>query len=542
MKKTISITIAIKGVQNIPSLKKCVKSLLTQTFKPLEIIIVGEEEEISVIRFSSPKNSNINIRKIFASVDKNEARNIGILNSKGNYILYVDHDMRADKRLLENCFNKISICDALIIPEKSNRPGFWGNCKRLERELIVYDLHTVTPRFYKKSLFDKNEKPFDSKFGLLDEWGFSNKLMKKRIKLGYSDSFILVDDANFSVLNEIINKFKRGLWMKNFYHQDRTDAWARINPVKRGLLFYSRKMGYLIKEPKYFLGLIILKTLDFVAFMTGYLTGYLFNLEKKDNQADLIRHYDELKGGYLNQMYNGNSWTQYVDDHEKQVVLNLLRVHNNQKNIAKILDLGMGPGRWAKLFLDNNLGQVYGIDISPKMVEYAISNVNSKRFKGVVAKMDDLPLKDSMFDKVFCFRAIKYVDNVDRVLKEVSRVLNKDGIFILEVSNNSFMNRFLKFLSSIVVLMGYTSTYSDKWGYFNQVKFYTKESITNMLIKQRFEILEVMPLFILPSIPLPTFRGKLTVIWKMLDRFLLTVLPNNYFCRSWIVVSQKNGQ
>ena len=235
MTKTISVAIAIKGTKNIASLKKCIQSLFSQTLKPLEINVVGEREELFSVDLFPSENREISINKIYAAVDKNEARNIGILHTKGIYILYLDHDMVADKFLLENCINKAKECEAIIIPEKGVGGGFWENCKKLERELITHDLYTVTSRFYKKSIFEKSEKPFDSSFGLLDEWGFNNKLMKKKVRLGYSDSFILVKDSDFSIIGEIKNKFRRGLWMKNFYQKDKNDAWKRINPIQRGI-------------------------------------------------------------------------------------------------------------------------------------------------------------------------------------------------------------------------------------------------------------------------------------------------------------------
>ncbi len=206
--KKVSVVIPFKGEKVLLQLNNCINSLLYQTVLPLEVILVGDLTGIknrnqAKIKLLSPKI----VKHIPFQGDKNNARNLGIEESRGDFVIYLDHDMTADNNLIKDCINKAHIYDALIIPEKGAGGNFWENCKKLERQLITYDLYTVTPRFYKKSIFKKDEKPFDSTFGLLDEWGFNNKLRKKKVSLGYSESFVVVKETNFSIRKNIINKF-----------------------------------------------------------------------------------------------------------------------------------------------------------------------------------------------------------------------------------------------------------------------------------------------------------------------------------------------
>lgn len=265
MKKKVSVVIPYKDESVARQMKDCVKSLLIQSVPPFEIIVVGAKN-LKLGRF---------VKYIRSLGDKNQARNIGIVHSRGDYILYLDHDMVAEPDLIEDCLSLTRDFDAIIIPERGLGGNFWQNCQKLEKELIKYDIHTVTPRFYRRLLFKKNELPFDDRFGLLDEWGFNHKLQKIKAGIGYSRSFLKVKQNNVTLKNEIKNKFSRGYWMKNFYAIDKNEAWIRINPLERGVIFYGRRFYYLFKEPIYFPGLILLKTIDFIAFMTGYVYGLL---------------------------------------------------------------------------------------------------------------------------------------------------------------------------------------------------------------------------------------------------------------------------
>lgn len=263
MKNQVSVVIPYKDEFAARQMKDCIKSLLIQTIPPLEIIVVGAKD-LKLGRL---------VKQIKNLGGKNQARNAGIKHALGKYVLYLDHDMIAEPDLIEDCMSLVRHCDAVIIPEKGLGGNFWENCQKLEKELIKYDIHTVSPRFYKRSLFKKDESPFDARFGLLDEWGFNHKLQKIKAKIGYSRSYLNIKQGGFTLKNEIKRKFYRGYWMKNFYAIDKNEAWIRINPVKRGIFFYGKRFHYLFKEPVYFPGLILLKLIDFTAFMAGYIYG-----------------------------------------------------------------------------------------------------------------------------------------------------------------------------------------------------------------------------------------------------------------------------
>lgn len=538
-KKSISVVVPFKNNLAIPQVEECINSLFKQTILAQEIIIVGHQNKPSLLDKLLRLKSVVFIDFIG---DKNEARNTGIMAARGDYVVYLDHDMRADSRLLEACLEASNQYEAVIIPEKGVGGGFWENCKKLEKELIAYDVHTVTPRFYRRELFNKDEKPFDSNFGLLDEWGFNHKLMKKKISVGYCQSFVMVKENNFSLKEEVLNKFKRGLWMRNFSNVDKDEAWTRINPLKRGIIFYSQKINYFFKSPIYFSGVIILKAIDFVSFMTGYLVSYLFTAEKKqDNSRDISKFYDALAGNYLSSMYTDNNWTGLVDKREKEIVKSVWNIQS-QKTISDeiLLDLGMGPGRWSRFFLDQGFGRVYGVDIAPGMVNYAKQTICDRNFKAVISNMQKLPFSQNEFDRVFCFRAFKYLDNPDAAVEEINRVMKRKGTFFLEVSNKSFLNISLKLISKILVNFGRDLLLESKWRYFNKTNFYSQKDIQKMMSRHNLKIISCQPIFVLPSIPIPAVNQKISQAWNFFDLILMKSLPKRWFARSWVFVISKD--
>lgn len=256
--------------------------------------------------------------------------------------------------------------------------------------------------------------------------------------------------------------------------------------------------------------------------------------------SDVVEIYDRLADEYLPSMYERNSWTRYVDEQEKKTVLYLFNLPDDRSKQQTILDVGMGPGRWSKFFINLNLKKVVGVDISSKMVKLARKNIPNRNFYPILADMKKLPFKNSSFDKVFCFRAFKYSSEPDLVINEISRVVHSEGMFILEVSNKSLLNISLRFMSRLIVML-FSPPLESRWRYFQRAFFYSNEDIKKMLKRNGLKAVKVKPLFVLPSIPLLTLGNLLTPFLIKLDALLLNVLPSSLFCRSWVFLAKKEN-
>ncbi|MFQ6088848.1 MAG: class I SAM-dependent methyltransferase [Candidatus Methanofastidiosia archaeon] len=93
----------------------------------------------------------------------------------------------------------------------------------------------------------------------------------------------------------------------------------------------------------------------------------------------------------------------------------------------KILDLGCGTGLLS-MFLSRK--DLVGIDLSFKMLKVA-----KKRCKVVQADIDHLPFRDSIFDLVFSFTSLQNLPYYNVAIREVLRVLKKNGLFIFSILN-----------------------------------------------------------------------------------------------------------
>lgn len=108
--------------------------------------------------------------------------------------------------------------------------------------------------------------------------------------------------------------------------------------------------------------------------------------------------------------------------YESRVLPILFEIKKN----SKVLDIGCNDGSFAKLLSDKRSCDVTGIDVSQKLVTAG----REKGLNLLVADAEKLPFQDKTFDYVVCMEVLPHLFDPSKALKEIRRVLKKDGILL----------------------------------------------------------------------------------------------------------------
>lgn len=148
MEPKISVIIPIYNVENY--LEKCIESVINQTYKNLEIILVNDGstdgcKEICDRYKASDKRIKV-IHKKNGGIS--DARNWGIDNATGDYIAFLDSDDWIDLGLYENLYNNIikEKCDISMCNYKRTYDNK-SNLKHSDKK-VIYTNHEILKELY----------------------------------------------------------------------------------------------------------------------------------------------------------------------------------------------------------------------------------------------------------------------------------------------------------------------------------------------------------------------------------------------------------
>lgn len=109
------------------------------------------------------------------------------------------------------------------------------------------------------------------------------------------------------------------------------------------------------------------------------------------------------------------------------------------------LDVGCASGYMLSEIAKAFPGPEYtGVDIYDKAIEHAKKTYPNLRFK--VASAEKLPFESGSFDLILFYETIEHVEHPEICLKELRRVLKKNGTLILTMDSGNWLFRIVWFV------------------------------------------------------------------------------------------------
>jgi ubiquinone/menaquinone biosynthesis C-methylase UbiE len=103
----------------------------------------------------------------------------------------------------------------------------------------------------------------------------------------------------------------------------------------------------------------------------------------------------------------------------------------------RVLDAGCGTG-YGSAELAQSAAEVIGVDLAADAIEYASANYPIAGLRFLESSCSAVPFPPESFDLVVAFEVIEHLTNYRAFLDECTRVLTRDGLFIVSSPNKSY--------------------------------------------------------------------------------------------------------
>lgn len=260
------VSIIIPTYNSQRTIRQCLQSVKNQTYKNIETIIVD--------RYSVDETRQIALQfkaKVLSlNSERSAARNHGVRNAKGEFVLFIDSDMDLGDQVVDEC---VKLCvgknlDAVAIPEITVANGFLAKCRSIEREL--YDNTPnffVMPRFFRKEAF-LNVHGFDEKLVSGEDFDLARRYEKQGHPIGMATSHVKHHEGKLLLKSIVLKAHYYGKSFTSFFSKAPTLVLRGYCPTR-----FAWNIRRLLEQPVCLGGLAIIKTFEYMAYLTGIVAG-----------------------------------------------------------------------------------------------------------------------------------------------------------------------------------------------------------------------------------------------------------------------------
>ena len=101
----------------------------------------------------------------------------------------------------------------------------------------------------------------------------------------------------------------------------------------------------------------------------------------------------------------------------------LIREHLGSLAGKRVLDVGCGKGRFARVFHEQEpAAELWGLDISETMLSYVPEGIRTR-----AGSMTELPFEDAFFDGAYATESLEHAVEIDKAVSEICRVVKPGG-------------------------------------------------------------------------------------------------------------------
>jgi glycosyltransferase involved in cell wall biosynthesis len=263
----IKVSVIVPTKNSARTLDACLRSVTLQTYPHIELIVVDNQSTDDTLEIAQKYTNHIYTH----GPERSAQRNYGAQKATGTYLCMIDSDMVLTNTLIEECVAHIHQNTVCILTEESFGVGFWAQVKRKERQFYVGNDAIEAPRVFSTQLY-KDIGGYNEALTGGEDWELFDRLKQKGVTVYRTDAKVLHDEG----VVDIEQVFKKRVLYGKAYKRFRSTGASMVGRgvIQRYVLFIKKwKEG--VTEPVLYIGVFVLKCIEFWGAFLGMILGYL---------------------------------------------------------------------------------------------------------------------------------------------------------------------------------------------------------------------------------------------------------------------------
>jgi glycosyltransferase involved in cell wall biosynthesis len=261
------VSIIIPTYNSARFLGLCLESLKNQSWKKLEVIVVDDgstdgtlkiAEKYGSIIISNPKRGRA------------EAKNEGIRHSVGGFFFFIDSDMELTRNAISKCIQlalETPSFGGVVVPERSIGQSYWVRVRDFERSFYA-DSVIESARFFPANLA-KEVGGFEEGLVFFEESTLPFKIQRSgQYVFPRTNPMVLHHEEDFSLGTWLRKKFYYGKTIHSYGNKYGEYSKTQIS-IRFRLSLFARERRRFLGSPKLAFGLLLLKSLEYIAASSG---------------------------------------------------------------------------------------------------------------------------------------------------------------------------------------------------------------------------------------------------------------------------------
>jgi glycosyltransferase involved in cell wall biosynthesis len=278
MPTTISVVIPTYNSASV--IEQCLASINDQTYAAQNVVVCDGGSSDATIDIATSCGATV-VRSL---ASRSAQRNAGALRALGEYVVFIDSDMKLTRTVLEDCVKTFTERDAaLVIPEVDIGESYWARVRGFERSFYKGVWWLQGARCFRTAQF-LTIGGFDVGLIGAEDWDLDERIRQFG---GVREIAASIEhDEGRANLNELMKK-------KTHYSKSFQVFWER-HPERAALCFSSRRRAWLIarrpdrlvRHPMLALGLSSIGVLE-ILVSRGWLKRWASSSEEQTLEGSL---------------------------------------------------------------------------------------------------------------------------------------------------------------------------------------------------------------------------------------------------------------